>query len=691
VHARFILSEKRHRIVAVCDEDRPRAEAFAQRFGAGEAYATLAELLERARPDVVHVLTPPQSHAPLTLEAMRAGCHVLVEKPMALSVLDADAMIDAARDCGVKLCVNHNQLFEPVVLQARRLVADGSVGTVVSVESYYGFNLAQAGERRWVAELPGSVFQNLAPHPISVMLPFIGDPSELHVSSVSTGALGSDLPDELRVLLTGRRATGVLSVSLAAKPHLNFLRIYGSKAILHVDIANMILSIERLRRLPKAAARGLMSVEQGAQLAFGAARNAFKLLSGRLKTYQGLGNLIRAFHDSIERDEDPPVSGMEARRVMQVFESIQSRLRPTSEPRRTHRSRPARAPVFVTGASGFLGGHLVTKLAQQGVAVRALARPSSRIAHLRSLDIDWVDGSLADGEKLKTLLNGCEVVYHCAAATKGPWSDYLESTIRGTERLLAASLATGVRRFVHVSSLSVYGVGELADGALVTEDTPYEPYPALRGFYSHSKIEAEKRVVAYSREHGLQTVILRPGTIYGPRGKVFFPRIGYSIKHRVFVVIGRGSSLVPLTYVGNVADAIVLAGTQEQAAGHIYNIVDDGEITQRQYLDHFVRMTANRAFSVYLPFGLVYAAAGLRDMAASPAGRGDLSSSNRYRLVSATRNLRYDNAHAKTHLQWRPNVSLDEGLRRTFDWYNNGQTPSWSLEPAPVAVATDPS
>jgi nucleoside-diphosphate-sugar epimerase len=78
-------------------------------------------------------------------------------------------------------------------------------------------------------------------------------------------------------------------------------------------------------------------------------------------------------------------------------------------------------------------------------------------------------------------------------------------------------------------------------------------------------------------------------------------------------------------------------------------------------------------------------------MVASLAGRGDLSSSNRYRLVSATRNLRYDNSHARTHLQWKPTISLDEGLKRTFDWYNNGQTPQWSLEPAPVAIATDPS
>ena len=109
---------------------------------------------------------------------------------MALSVDEADTMMATARAHGVRLCVNHNQLFDPVVLRARRLVEEGFVGRVVSVESYYGFNLSQTAERRWVTDLPGGVFQNVAPHPLSLLLHFLGDPQELHVSSLTTGTLG---------------------------------------------------------------------------------------------------------------------------------------------------------------------------------------------------------------------------------------------------------------------------------------------------------------------------------------------------------------------------------------------------------------------------------------------------------------------------------------------------------------------
>lgn len=672
VHARFILETQRHRIVAVCDEDQGKAESLAQGFGNGKAYGNFAQLLEEQRPDVVHVLTPPQTHAALALQAMEAGCHVLVEKPMALSVQEADRMIDAAKAHGVKLCVNHNQLFDPVFLQARRLVAEDRLGRVIGVESYYGFNLAQTSERRWVDNLPGGIFQNLAPHPLSLILEFLEDPLDLQTTTLVTGTLGPNMPDELRVLMTGKDAVGTLSISLGVRPHLNFLKIYGSKAVLNVDLANMILSTERLRPLPKSVARGLMNVEQGSQLVSGAVRNAVKFTLGRLKPYQGLGNLIHAFYKSIEDNEDPPVPGEAGRRVVQVFESIQKKLPAVVDQQRKNNRRCENgARVFVTGASGFVGSHLVEKLDREGQLVRALVRPTSRIGHLRHLDIEWVEGDLGSVEQLKEAVEGCDVVYHCAAATKGSWNEYLEATIKGTERLLEASVAVGVKRFVYISSLSVYGVGQLKDHELVTEDTPYEPHPEKRGHYAHSKIEAEKLVRRYALEEGLQVTILRPGTIYGPRGKVFFPRIGYSLKNRIFLVIGSGDHVLPLVYVGNVVDAMLLAGARHAAVNQTYNIVDEDRITQRQYLDQFIKRAGLKAPTLHVPFAFLYFAASLLEVKTTLTRAKRAPFLSRYRLVCGAKRFRFDTSRAKSQLQWKPTVSLQEGLDRTFQWYDN--------------------
>lgn len=671
VHVPSILKDKKHRIVGVCDQDVAKAEVLSQRFKISKTYGNLAQLLEEQRPDVVHVLTPPQTHAALALQAMEAGCHVLVEKPMALSLQEADAMIAAARARGVKLCVNHNQLFDPVFLQARRLIEKGAVGTVIGVESYYGFNLAQTSERRWVDSLPGGVFQNLAPHPLSLILEFLQDPLDLHVTTMATGVLGPNVPDELRVLMTGKDTVGTLSISLGIRPYVNFLKIYGSKGILNVDLANMILSKERLRQLPKPVARGLMSVEQGGQLFAGAFRNAFQFMLGRLKPYQGVGNMIQAFYESIEHNQDPPVPGEAGRRAVHAFEMIQKQLPAVVDQLgKSYRRSKNGSRAFVTGASGFVGSHLVEKLSREGVLVRALVRPTSRIGHLKRLDIEWVDGDLGNVEKLKEAMEGCDVVYHCAAATKGSWNDYLESTIRGTACLLQASVAVGVRRFVYISSLSVYGVAQLKDYESVTEDAPYEPHPEQRGFYTHSKIEAEKLVLRYGREQGLPITILRPGTIYGPRGKVFFPRIGYSLKNRFFVVIGRGDRLLPLVYVENVVDAIHLAGTQEEAAGQIYNIVDDEMITQEDYLKELIQRTGLKALTVHVPFGCLYMAASLLERQAALTKRKSPPLLSRYRLVCNAQNVRYDASRAKNHLRWKPTISLKEGLNRTFTWYN---------------------
>jgi predicted dehydrogenase/nucleoside-diphosphate-sugar epimerase len=667
-HIPFIVKDSRHRIIGLCDEDVAKAEALAKTLGVQKVHRTLAELLEQQNPDVVHILTPPQSHAGLAMSALRAGCHVLVEKPMALSVEDADAMIATAKAHSVRLCVNHNQLFDPVVLKARRLVDQGFVGAVIGLESYYGFNLAQTSERQWVTNLPGGVFQNLAPHPLSLILHFLHDPLELQVSSLTTGTLGWHVPDELRVLMKGRDVLGTLSISLGVKPHLNFLRIYGSRAVLHVDLANMILSVERLRQLPKAAARGLMNVEHGAQIALGAVENAMKLILKRIKPYQGLGNLINRFYESIERGDEPPVTGEAGRRVVQVFEQIRTKLpRPSVRPWIPR--RPTGAPtVFVTGATGFMGSHLVDRLTDQGAEVRALVRPGSKLNHLKTLNIDWVEGDLKDATTLTRAMEGCDIVYHCAATTSGSWSDYLAGTVQGTRHVLEASVDARIKRLVYISSLSVYPVNQFAQHASITEDAPLEPHPEQRGYYTQSKVEAEKLVIASREREALPIVILRPGTIYGPRGKVFFPRIGYGFRNRVFVILGRGNNILPLTYIENVVDAICLAGSREVAAGHIYNIVDDDPITQYEYLIEFLRSTGLTAFTVRVPLTAVSLLVSLLEAQASLARHAPLLS--RYRLISATKDVRYNTSHANAHLGWKPNVSLQEGLKRTFEWYN---------------------
>jgi predicted dehydrogenase len=323
-HAGFIGENNRHRLVGVCDTDGARARSFATRFGVRHWYEDLERFLDEQKPDVVHVVTPPQTHAAVAIAAMEAGCHVLVEKPMAVSADEAEAMAAVATAQGVKLCVNHNQLYEPVMLKASALVQDGAVGDVISVESHYGMNFVPDPARPWIETLPGGIFQNLAPHPLYLCLEFLGDPTDLHVCSISTGMVESGVPDELRIVMSGERVIGHVALSLGVRPNANLLRIAGTKATLHVDFAGRTLRLERLRRLPKAVSRGLLNLELSAQLSAATVSNAIKLVFGRLKSYHGHKNLIEAFYRSIENGGPLPVSLASARRVVGVYDLIRT-------------------------------------------------------------------------------------------------------------------------------------------------------------------------------------------------------------------------------------------------------------------------------------------------------------------------------------------------------------------------------
>lgn len=327
--------------------------------------------------------------------------------------------------------------------------------------------------------------------------------------------------------------------------------------------------------------------------------------------------------------------------------------------------------VLVTGATGFLGGHLVNKLLKAGDRVRILARHSANVEPLQTRGVEVVYGDLSDKASLKTAVEGIDIVYHLGAAMGGSWADYEEVTVKGTQRMLDVSLAAGVQRFVHISSLAVYQVYGLKRNAIIDETRPCDPTPEKVGSYSRSKVEAEKIVLQYYGK-GLPVTIIRPGLIYGPRGRVMFPHIGQFLKNKIFLLIGQGTNLLPFTYVENTVEAIRLAGINDAAVGQIYQVVDDSEITQREYLNKFMAATQSKFPTLPIPFFFFISAAFLVDRLKS-FGLLKSSTFSQYGVISKYKSLRFDSSKAKKELDWDPRIGLDEGLSKTFSWYNNAQ------------------
>lgn len=329
-HMRFIVRQKNVERVLLTDLNAEKATELAKRYGV-EASPDLQTMLQNQRPDVVHVLTPPQTHAELAIRAIEAGCHVYVEKPMALTVKESEAMNRAARRNGVKLCVGHSKLCAPVMLKARNLVERGELGKLLHVDVSYHFDVtslfpiaANNDERKaWIESLPGGLLFELMPHPVSILLEFIREPiSWLCATGGHSGGNSHRGFEEIRAFFTGTAMTGFLSLSLGTKPDGLTVRLHGTKTSVHVNLPNMTIVTCKKRHVRRSVSRALENLEYGAQLFSCTLVNGFKLALGAMLPPDGIASTICRFYWSIKTRTEPPVTGDDGTAVVRLATEI---------------------------------------------------------------------------------------------------------------------------------------------------------------------------------------------------------------------------------------------------------------------------------------------------------------------------------------------------------------------------------
>ena len=323
VHRAYLLQVPQVELVGVCDSDAAARDGFARDCNL-PGFGSVAELLDRARPDAVHVLTPPATHAGLATELLKQNVNVLVEKPLALSLGEADAVVAAARRSGRWVTVDHNRWFDPVVQQAAAALASGRLGRLVGVEVFQG---AEAGEvdkhgaaaAHWSARLPGGVLNNLASHPLYLMRRFAGPVRDLRV--VARRGDGAWL-EEVRLVADGEHALASVTMSMRAQPFMACLMLSGSEASLDVNLNNMTLIERRSRQLPKLVGKVWPNLSEAGQLMAATARNAVAYATGRQRFYPGIGAHLRALYAAVAAGGEPPVSAAEGRDVVAWYDEI---------------------------------------------------------------------------------------------------------------------------------------------------------------------------------------------------------------------------------------------------------------------------------------------------------------------------------------------------------------------------------
>jgi nucleoside-diphosphate-sugar epimerase len=319
--------------------------------------------------------------------------------------------------------------------------------------------------------------------------------------------------------------------------------------------------------------------------------------------------------------------------------------------------------VLLTGGSGFLGSHVAEQLSAQGAEVRALVRPTSDSAFLRTLrGVELVTGAVEDRPSLDQAVAGVDAVIHAAGLVKARRpEDFAAVNVQGTRNLLDAIVAHGssVRRFVFVSSQTA--VGPSFDGRPVDPNAD-RPVNA----YGRSKAEAER--VARERADRLQVVIVRPSFVYGPRDREtlsFFQ----SIASRALPMFGDGSMLTSVVYGPDAARACIRAAEADVPSGSAYFLEDGHPYVWRHMLEDIERAMGVRAlWRIGLPIPVLLAVAFGVELFGRLTGRAMMLTRDK---VAELRGVHWvcDGSAARRDLGWQPTVDWTEGTRLTVDWY----------------------
>jgi len=326
--------------------------------------------------------------------------------------------------------------------------------------------------------------------------------------------------------------------------------------------------------------------------------------------------------------------------------------------------------ILVTGSNGFVGAKVVEILFEYGYRnLRCFVRPSSRLGRLQEVlarfkaesEVQIITGDLLSRDDCKKAAEGVAVIYHLAAGIEKSFAGAFMNSALATRNLLDAFRDHGcAKRFVNVSSFAVYSNLNLKRGALLDENCPLEDQPQARyDAYGFGKLKQDEIVIEHGEKHLIPYVILRPGSVFGPGKQAITGRVGINT-FGFFAHIG-GSNTLPLTYVDNCAEAIVLAGLRPGVEGEVFNIVDDDLPTSRQFLRAY-KQKVRRFRSVPLPYFLMKRLCGWWE-AYSIRSKGQLPPVfNQRRCASEWRGNRYSNQKLRDRLGWKPRVGMKDAM-----------------------------
>jgi predicted dehydrogenase/nucleoside-diphosphate-sugar epimerase len=662
-HASAVKRVPNAQIVGVTDILASRATGFAARSGIPRAFPTMDAMIDEGV-DVIHILTPPESHAELTIAALKRGCHVLVEKPLAMSVEEVDRITAASAASNRTVCVNHSLLYDRFASKALALVRSGAIGVPLTFDYFRSSEYPpyRGGTLPVHYRSGGYPFLDQGVHALYLAEAFLGPIEDVRAYSGTHGGDANLLFDEWRVAARCQGGTANIQISWNVKPLQNWFVVQGTKGVVRANLFSMWVTHTPQLPLSRAPARALQALAEGLSICAQVPANIARFATKKIVQYDGLHSLIASFYRSLETGAATPVPAEQARSTVFWTNSVSQEADVVKINFQSKFKTSGSAKVLVTGATGLIGRHLVQRLLQKGEHVRILARRQPPPEWMNNDNIEVFLGDLGDPDAVDRAVAGTEIVYHVGATMVGGPVDHQRGTVCGTQNVVDSVLRHQVQRLVYISSLScLHAAVEGRDG-VVTENWPVEPFPSRRGAYTQAKTEAEQIVRKAVRDRNLRAVLLRPGRVVDPEVLQLTPDVARRVG-RFFIVLGDGTQELPLVYVDDVANAIELAAENSKFDGTVFHIVGQAHLTQNQMVHDFIRKGSIKAKVVHLPLAIVYSLAlGLEVLSKVLKRSAPLSI---YRVKSAMARLRFDCHLAEKEISWRPRVGSVSELQRT--------------------------
>lgn len=539
-HAQAIVRCPNVELVAVADPFESALAAMRAISPSIRTFKSPEEMLASELPDVVHVVTPPSSHKALALQALRAGCHIYVEKPFAERVEDAEEILGEAAARRRLACAGHQLLYEPPT----RVLGDylPSVGRLNHVESYFSFQPIRhsiAGQNVLRSDYQ---LLDVLPHPVYLLLHVLEKAGQgrTELASLQLGCGGT-----VHALIRRGEVTGTLIVTLEGRPVESFLRIVGTNGTL---VADYVRSTTQRNIGPGNSGidKLLAPYRQALQLVTGTTISMANRCLKRQRSYPGLTEIFSAFYNAVASNTASPLSPQSLIETVRICEKVAELLQAAEvKALAVAPSKPSEdGGVLVTGGTGFLGKEIVAALLDRKHQVRVVARrepaPWERIP-----GVEYVVADISR-EARPDLFKGIDTVIHAAAETAGGWEEHQHNSLDATENMIRGAAASDIARFLHISSLSVLAPGL---GKPVGDDHPMELNPRGSGPYVWGKVESERLAVKLGNELGVSVRVVRPGAFvdyrdFDPPG-LLGKRVG-----SIFVAVGPASDRLGVMDVG---------------------------------------------------------------------------------------------------------------------------------------------